>query len=56
MKKVVTMLLVGALAVAGAYEWRYSADMQEHISTVNRRRPVCSLKLVASPPSEQPFR
>lgn len=36
MKKVVTMLLVGALAVAGAYEWRYSADMQEHISTVNR--------------------
>jgi hypothetical protein len=36
MKKVVMMVLVvGALAAAGAYEWRYSADMQEHISTVN---------------------
>ena len=37
MKKVVMMLLtVGVLAAASAYEWRYSADMQEHISTVNR--------------------
>jgi hypothetical protein len=36
MKRAVTMVLVvGALAAAGAYEWRYSADMQEHIDTVN---------------------
>lgn len=36
MKKLVwTAVLLGILIAAGCYEWRYSADMQEHIDTVN---------------------
>lgn len=32
----IALLVGGALAVAGAYEWQYSTDMQQHISKVNR--------------------
>ena len=35
-KLVVTSILLVALVSAFGYEWRYSDDMQEHISSVNR--------------------
>jgi hypothetical protein len=38
------LLLVAAVASAFGYEWRYSADMQEHIRSVNRNLQTARLQ------------
>ena len=42
---VTSIALVGILSAFG-YEWRYSDDMQEHISSVNRELETARLQIV----------
>jgi hypothetical protein len=47
-KLVVTSILLVVLVCAFGYEWRYSDDMQEHISSVNRDLQTASLEATHS--------
>jgi hypothetical protein len=47
-KLVVSSVVLVTLIAAFAYEWRYSDDMQEHISSVNRELQAASLEALSS--------